>query len=197
MKVMSKDELISKENIIKEEFRKGNLRVYLHMCGGNEDNLIEVFKNIEEDDWVFATHRNHYHCLLKGMPVEELLEKIKKYGSMYIFDKKRRIFTSSIVGGVLPIATGVALGIKLRNEKEHVWVFIGDMAANTGMYHECLNYSIGHDLPITFVVEDNGYGIMNTKKVWGDFNKKNNKEIRFEYKRKYPHVGIGEWINFD
>jgi pyruvate dehydrogenase E1 component alpha subunit len=66
-----------------------------------------------------------------------------------------RVYSSAIVGGSLPIAVGVALGIKRRKGRERVWCFIGDMTAEMGMANTSIKYALGHDLPITFVVEDN------------------------------------------
>lgn len=154
-------------------FEKGLIRAPCHLAGGNESQLIRIFKQIKPEDWVCSTHRSHYHALLKGIPPEWVKSEILKGHSITLCNRNYKFITSAIVGGILPIAVGLAMA------GERVWVFVGDMAAETGIFHECVKYATGHDLPITFIVEDNGYSVDTpTEKVWG-----------FSYKRTYPHHG--------
>jgi pyruvate dehydrogenase E1 component alpha subunit len=157
MEKITKEELIAFEKDISELFLNKQIRVPIHLSGNNENQLIEIFKNINENDWVLSTHRNHYHVLLKGMPKEELKKLILSGESMHIYSEKYRIITSAIVGGVIPIGIGIAMGIKKRRKNNIVWVFIGDMAAETGIFHECHKYATRNKLPIKFIIEDNGY----------------------------------------
>ena len=193
----TKEELIEIENEIRKLFLEKKIRYMFHMSGGNEEELIKIFQDIKEDDWVFSTHRCHYHALLKGIEKNKFLRYIQEGKSMHMYDKKRKFFTSSIVGGVLPIAVGVALGIKLSNKSNRVWVFVGDMCKEMGIFHECYKYASRHNLPITFVVEDNGRGIMNTKKVWGEEKNYLTKLIEYKYEHTYPHAGTGDFVKFD
>jgi len=175
-----KQGLIEFEKDIAELFGDGQIYAPVHLSGGNEDALIEIFKGIKPDDWVFSTHRSHYHALLKGISAEWLKGEILKGNSISINNAEYKFFSSAIVGGILPIAVGVAM------MGEKVWVFCGDMAAETGIFHECVKYAHGHDLPITFVVEDNGYSVDTpTEKVWG-----------YSYKRIFPHQGVGTFVLF-
>ena len=193
---ITKETLIGMEEKIRTLFLSGNLRCAFHLSGGNEEQLLEIFKGIKENDWVFSTHRGHYHAMLKGMSEDEVIGEVLKGKSMHIYSKKHKIFTSSIVGGILPIALGIALANKRNGSLDMVWVFVGDMCSRMGVFHECSQYSEGHDLPIIFVVEDNGLSInTNTKESWGTMNK-TNKIKHYEYKRIYPHVGSGDWVDF-
>ena len=116
----------------------------------------------------FSTWRNHYHALLKGIPKEWLKKEIIKGRSMGINSIKHKFYSSAIVGGILPIALGVAKSIKLKKQKTKVWVFIGDMTFETGVFHECYKFSKNMKLPIKFVVEDNNMSTNSpTDKVWG------------------------------
>ena len=116
---------------------------------------------------------------------------------MNLNDLKKKFFTSSIVGGILPIALGVALALKLKKKKSKVWVFIGDMTYETGGFYECYKYAKNFKLPIKFIVEDNNMSTnTNTKVVWAKKQKKFDGVIYYKYKRKYPHHGIGKWILF-
>lgn len=193
---MTKNDLISFEKDVEHEFLAGNIRGPIHLSGGNEDQLIEIFKDIDTDDWVFSTWRNHYHALLHGVPKEELMSEIMAGRNMNFSSKKHKFFTSAIVGGILPIATGVAYALKKQGSSLHVWCFVGDMAAMSGIYHESVQYAEGHDLPITFVVEDNGMSANTpTERCWSS-SEWFNKERCYWYDRIYPHAGASTWVNF-
>ena len=190
-------ELKNFEINIKTAYENGKIRGPIHLSGGNEIQLIKIFKKIKKNDWVFSNWRNHYHALLKGMPKEFLRKKILDGKSMGIMSKKHKFFSSSIVGGVLPIALGVALSIKKKNKKDYVWVFAGDMTFETGTFYECFKYSQNFSLPMKFVVEDNGLSTNTpTKVAWGKISKKQKNIIYYKYKRKYPHHGTGKWVLF-
>jgi len=215
--ILTKQELIDFENELVKRYKNKEIKSPIHLSGGNEDQLIEIFKDINKDDWIFTTYRSHYHALLKGVPKEWLLQWILDNKSIHVMNKKYKIVTSAIVGGTLPQAVGCAMAIKRKWEmpcldsdgnidvalthKSHVWAFCGDMTAETGVFEECWKYSIGHDLPITFVIEDNGLSTDTpTQKVWGKIFMKrtfnHNKIISYKYKRVWPHYGTGERINF-
>lgn len=190
---MNKQNLINFENNIADFFEEGQIKGPIHLSGTNEKRLIKIFKKIKPNDWIFSTWRNHYHWLLSGRCDLELQDKILAGHSMHIYNDK--FFTSAIVGGIAPIALGVAYALKRKKSKDKVWCFVGDMAASGGLFHECVQYAQGHDLPITYVIEDNGLSVKtDTKKVWGKGKKK--KIIRYYYKRKWPHAGIGKFVLF-
>ena len=195
---MKKNELIAFEESVAKDFNEGLIRYPIHLDNGNEDSLIDIFKNVNPKDWVFVSWRGHYKALLKGVPPEELRAAIHRGESMALRFDQHRIYGSAIVGGTVPIALGTALAVKRSGTNEHVWIFIGDMAAESGIVYEALKYAHNFDLPITFVVEDNGVSVLtNTRDVWG----KNNPEvdisvIRFKYKSRWPHAGAGKRIQF-
>jgi len=192
----TKAELLSFEEAVKGAFLTGKVHGPVHLSGGNEDELIDIFKKVQEEDWVFSGWRNHYHALLKGINPQYILDEIKAGRSMMMHSKEHRFLTSAIVGGILPIALGVAQGIKWRGGTEKVWVFVGDMTARAGIFHEFLEYTRGHQLPISVVIEDNGLSTNTpTDEVWGA----NTLGIQYEkytYERTVPHVGVGEWVTF-
>ena len=193
---MKKSDLANFTEEIKELFNSAQIHSPVHLSLGNEKQLIALFKVVEPNDWVFSTHRSHYHALLKGIPKAWLREQILLNRSMSINSQEYRFFTSSIVGGVCPIALGVALGIKKDCKDEHVWCFVGDMAARTGIFYESVRYAEGFDLPITFIVEDNGLSVnTETGIVWGE-PPHNGKIKYYEYTRLLPHSGTGESIRF-
>jgi len=76
--------------------------------------------------------------------------------------------TSAIVGGCLPVALGVSIAIKRKSLKNWVWVFVGDMAAEMGIFSECTKYARRNNLPVTFLIEDNNLSVYTpTEEVWG------------------------------
>lgn len=109
------------ENTIAGIFEEGKLHCPIHFSGGNEKDLIAIFKNIKKEDYVFSTHRNHYHFLLKGGDPKDLLNEMtgKKTAinkgqarSMNVCDPRINFYTSAIVGGNCAIAVGVAMALK-------------------------------------------------------------------------------------
>lgn len=192
---MNKEDLIAFEKRVAEAFESGEVSGPVHLSGGNEEILIDIFKNIHREDWVFSTYRSHYHALLHGLDPNYVYTQILAGRSMNITDTNPRFFSSAIVGGCLPIAVGVALGLKKRMSKRMVWCFIGDMAATTGAFHEAHKFAVGHDLPIKFVIEDNGLSCDSpTKDVWGE--NEAFKILPYLYKRSHPHVGTGKFVQF-
>jgi len=185
--------LIAFEKRVAEAFERGEIKGPIHLSGGNEELLIGHFKHIKREDWVFCTYRNHYHALLHGLDREWLFEQIKAGRSMNITAPK--FFTSAIVGGILPIAVGVAEALKRKGLSERVWCFIGDMASTTGAFHEARKYAEGKDLPIRFIIEDNGLSCDTpTDDTWGMAGTV--KVSQYRYERNHPHVGTGKFVQF-
>ena len=194
---MNKQDLIDFEKRVKKVYEAGEIKAPIHLSGNNEAQLIKIFKNIDKDDWVFSSWRNHYHALLHGFDPEELFNLIKEGNSMGINSVERRFYSSSIVGGIIPIALGVAQSIKLKKQTNKVWCFIGDMTFETGVFHECYKFSRNFQLPIEFVVEDNNMSTNSpTDKTWGKKSKVPDDVYYYEYERKYPHHGTGTWVLF-
>lgn len=207
MKYHTKESLIAFESRVRELWEAGELPYLLHLCGGNEDQLIEIFTRIEPGDWVFSSHRNHYHALLSGMNPDRLEHLIRTGNSMFVFgstdDERARMpvnfLTSSVLAGTCCIAAGVAHRIKHEWRKDpssrvpHVWCFLGDGAEDEGHFYEAVRFVDGHQLPCTFIIEDNdrsvdtsradrrGHGQM----IWPEC------VHRYHYKPTYPHAGSG------
>jgi len=202
MKTLKKNDLINFENKIIKLFNHSKIRSPIHLHSGNEENLIKIFKKIRKNDWVFSSWRSHYHCLLKGVPEKKLSQEIIKGKSISLCFPEHKIYSSAIVGGSLPIAVGLAISLKRKQSKHKVYVFIGEMTAETGIAHECIKYSINKKLPIHFVIEDNGKSVCtDTRKVWSmkklSYEKNKNKFVtHYKYFLKYPHAGTGKRIQF-
>jgi len=188
---------------MKELFEAGELPYLLHFCGGNEDQLIDIFSRIQEGDWIFSSHRSHYHYLLAGGSPERLEQMIRDGDSMFIFDKELNFITSSVLAGTCCIAAGVAWSIKEEfrtklcppnTRPPLVWCFLGDGAEDEGHFYEAVMMVDGHDLPCTFIVEDNNRSV--------DTSKRDRRGVetplievpcvrRYHYTPTYPHGGSG------
>ena len=189
--------LIDFELKVKKVYDSGLIKAPIHLSGGNEKQLIKIFKKIKRTDWVFSSWRSHYHALLHGVSEKWLFDEIKSGRSMGIISKKHNFYSSAIVAGILPIALGVALANKKKRKKQTVWVFIGDMTYETGIFHEVYKYSRNFKLNIKFVIEDNNLSTNSpTDKTWGKKSRPSKDILYYKYKRVFPHHGTGNWILF-
>ncbi len=204
---MTPDALIAFETEIANEFNAGEIPYPVHLESGNENQLIEIFKDVQSIDWIFGSWRLHLKCLLKGVSCEALKGAIRRGESMALCFPKERVYGSAIVGGTVPIALGVALGIKRYGGEEKVWCFLGDMTFRSGIAHECITYAANFELPITWVVEDNGVSVCtDTREAWGLGRKRGSEgptkvfdrgSVRYyQYQSKYPHAGAGVRAQF-
>ena len=199
---MTKEELIEFEEEIAALFNAGKIRAPIHLYYGNEEAIIEVFRTIRAQDWVFCSWRSHYQCLLKGVPKDRVRDEILAGRSISLCFPKHRVFSSAIVGGVLPIAVGAALSIRQRGEDAKVYCFMGDMTAETGIAHESIKYSRNHRLPIRFIVEDNAKSVCtDTRETWNQprlsYEEVSDEYISYyRYETKYPHAGAGVRVQF-
>jgi TPP-dependent pyruvate/acetoin dehydrogenase alpha subunit len=199
--LLTKEQLVDFETDIANCFNNAMIKAPIHLYDGNEEQMINIFKNVEPEDWVFCSWRSHYQCLLKGVPQEQLKQDILAGKSITLCYPEYNIYSSAIVTGNIPIATGAALDIKRKGGTNHVWCFVGDMTSETGTFFENWKYAVNHDLPITYVIENNGKSVCTeTGKVWNTnelyFAKETRKIIYYEYQTKYPHAGAGQRIQF-
>ena len=190
-------DLIDFENLIVSHWEAGKIRGPIHLSNGNEEQLIEIFKKISANDWVFSTWRSHYHALLHGISPKWIEDEILNGKSITLCNIDEKFYASAIVGGTLSIALGVAMGIKAKGSDEKVWCFIGDMSFESGLFYEVHKYARNFDLPIVFVVEDNGVSTYTpTEATWNVKRNIPSDVIHYTYESKYPHYGTGKWIVF-
>jgi pyruvate dehydrogenase E1 component alpha subunit len=190
-------DLIDFENLIVSHWEEGKIRGPIHLSNGNEEQLIEIFKKISANDWVFSTWRSHYHALLHGISPKWIEDEILNGKSITLCNIDEKFYASAIVGGTLSIALGVAMGIKAKGSDEKVWCFIGDMSFESGLFYEVHKYARNFDLPIVFVVEDNGVSTYTPPEAtWNVKRNIPSDVIHYTYESKYPHYGTGKWIVF-
>lgn len=165
--LLTKSELIAFEEDIANCFRNKKILSPIHLSDGNEDQLIDIFKDVQEEDHILCSWRSHYHALLKGVSPKKLKAAILDNRSISLCFKKQKMVSSAIVSGPLSIGVGLAMDIKRKGQASRVWVFSGDMTSTSGQFYEAFNYVKYHNLPAIFVVEDNGFSVCtNTRSVW-------------------------------
>ena len=199
---LTAEDLINFEDRVADAFNSGLIKAPVHLYHGNENQMIEVFGDVKEQDWIMCSWRSHYQCLLKGVPEDVLYRDILAGRSISLCYPNERIFSSAIVGGSISIATGIALSILKKDGRNRVHCFVGDMTAETGIAHECIKYSENFDLPIRFIVEDNRKSVCtDTYKAWGmsasSYSEYDgSKVVYYQYETRYPHAGAGERVQF-
>jgi pyruvate dehydrogenase E1 component alpha subunit len=145
---------------------------YCHLNIGEEAAVVGVMDALEPTDYVFTGYRDHGYALARGIDPGRIMAELygrsdgvsKGWGgSMHLFDAETRLMGGyGIVGGQIPLATGTALAIAHRGGSEVVACQMGDGTTNIGAFHESLNLAALWDLPIVYVVSNNGLGMGTT-----------------------------------
>lgn len=195
------DSLCAFEQRIADRFNSGDIPFPIHLSGGNEQQLIDIFADVEQHDWVLGTWRSHYHALLKGVPEDELESAIAAGRSIALSFPEQRVLCSAIAGGMVPVAVGLGMAIRCAERAERVWCFVGDMVARSGIFYEATEYAWNFRLPVTWVVEDNGVSVVtNTRQAWGSTGEvldARSEIVRgYPYTLPWPHAGTGKRIEF-
>lgn len=157
------------EEAIAERYSEQEMRCPVHFCIGQEAVAVGVCANLDPWDYVMSTHRSHAHYLAKGGSIRNMMAEIHgkatgcskgKGGSMHLVDLDAGFLGATpIVGSIIPIATGLAFGTTLKDERRISVVFIGDAAAEEGVFSECLNFAALKKLPVLFVCENNFFSV--------------------------------------
>jgi pyruvate dehydrogenase E1 component alpha subunit len=152
-----------------ELYGTGKIRGFLHLYIGEEAVAVGALHALQPADSVVATYREHGHALVRGLSMDSIMAEMfgKREGcarghggSMHLFDARTRLFGgNAIVGGGLPLATGLALAAKMQNEDRVTACFFGDGAVAEGAFHEALNLAALWKLPVLFCCENNLFGM--------------------------------------
>ncbi len=148
-------------------FEAAEMPGFIHSYIGEEATAVGVCQALLKDDVITSTHRGHGHIIAKGGDLNlffaELYGKSAGYcrgkgGSMHVADLDLGIFgANGIVGGGIPIAAGAALAYQMQGSDRVAVAFMGDGASDIGTFHESLNLAAVWNLPVIFVVENNGF----------------------------------------
>lgn len=142
---------------------------FLHLYIGQEAVAVGCCSLMGKDNHVITAYRDHGHAIAVGMELNPLMAELYgkvtgcskgKGGSMHFFDPSRNYWGGhGIVGGQVPLGVGLAYGLKYKGLKGACMTFMGDGAVNQGAVHESYNLAALWDLPVIFVIENNGYSM--------------------------------------
>ena len=152
-----------------EAYALGKIGGFCHLYIGQEAVSTGVLSQLREDDYVITTYRDHGQALARGISPRAVMAELfgrrdgcsgGKGGSMHLFDAKTNFLGGhGIVGGHVPLATGVAFAIKYKGGDQVIVCFMGESVVNTGAFHEALNMAALWKLPAIFIIENNRYGM--------------------------------------
>ncbi len=157
------------EEMAGKQYMQASIGGFCHLYIGQEAVAVGIISALRPDDYVMGTYREHGQILAVGSDPKAIMAELfgretgisrGKGGSMHLFDRERNFMGGDgIVGGGLPIATGVGLAIRYRGGDQVCVCFFGDGAVNEGAFHEALNMAALWKLPVIFVCENNLYGM--------------------------------------
>jgi pyruvate dehydrogenase E1 component alpha subunit len=152
-----------------QAYQQQKIGGFCHLYIGQEAVVVGAVAAARDDDYIITAYRDHAHAIARGTSLTgcmaELFGKVTGCsrglgGSMHYFDRSRNMYGGhAIVGGHLPLATGLAFASQYRGEDRCTLCFLGDGAINQGAFHEALNLAALWKLPVLFIVENNLFGM--------------------------------------
>lgn len=167
---MNRDDFIAKLQAFERKLLANmkNIFVPVHLCLGQEGVPADLHEHLRPEDWLFSTHRNHGHYLAKGGSEKKLWDEIMGLetglnggfsGSQGISEKSINFHASAIVGGLVAAAAGCAYALKMDGSSAIAVCCVGDGGTEAGVFWEAANWCALNQLPIAFIVENNGKSV--------------------------------------
>jgi pyruvate dehydrogenase E1 component alpha subunit len=154
------------EETVVDVYHEQTMKTPTHLSIGQEAVAVGVCSALKEDDQVFVSHRCHAVYLAKGGSLENFFSELcgresgsnkGRAGSAHLSDPNVGVFTSPILGGMIPVAVGAALSFQMDKAKKIAVAFFGDAAIEEGVFAESVNFAVLKKLPVLFVCENNLY----------------------------------------
>jgi pyruvate dehydrogenase E1 component alpha subunit len=155
-------------------YQQGKIGGFLHLYNGQEAVAVGTCSLMGEHDHVITAYRDHGHAIAVGMGMGELMAELQgkftgcskgKGGSMHFFSPEKHFWGGhGIVGGQTPLGLGIAYALKYQGKKGCCLCYLGDGAINQGAFHESLNLAALWDVPVIYVIENNGYSMGTSQK---------------------------------
>ncbi|HLP00857.1 MAG TPA: pyruvate dehydrogenase (acetyl-transferring) E1 component subunit alpha [Opitutaceae bacterium] len=155
-------------------YQQGKIGGFLHLYNGQEAVAVGTCSLLGEHDHVITAYRDHGHAIAVGMNMGELMAEMQgkftgcskgKGGSMHFFSPEKHFWGGhGIVGGQTPLGLGIAYALKYQGKKGCCLCYLGDGAINQGAFHESLNLAALWDVPVIYVIENNGYSMGTSQK---------------------------------
>ena len=164
------------EEQAEKSYMAGKIHGTMHLSIGQEASAVGSLACLEPDDYILSTHRGHGHCIAKGADLNimmaEFYGKANGYcrgrgGSMHIADvASGNLGANGVVGGGIPMAVGVGIGLKMQKQGKILVSFFGDGAASSGAFHESMELSVIYQVPVVYVCENNQYAMSFPASRW-------------------------------
>jgi pyruvate dehydrogenase E1 component alpha subunit len=152
-----------------EAYSLGKIGGFCHLYIGQEAVAVGSLATLGPDDYITCSYREHGHALARGIPTRAVMAELfgkapgcsgGKGGSMHLFDASLGFLGGhAIVGGHIPLTTGMAFAVKYRNTSQVAVCYFGEAAVNNGAFHEALNMAALWKLPAIYICENNRYGM--------------------------------------
>ncbi|HEV7842465.1 MAG TPA: pyruvate dehydrogenase (acetyl-transferring) E1 component subunit alpha [Pyrinomonadaceae bacterium] len=152
-----------------ESYSLGKIGGFCHLYIGQEAVAVGAVSALRPDDYLMTSYRDHGQAIAKGISPDEIMAELYgkaggcsagKGGSMHLFDAGLNFLGGhGIVGGQIPLATGVAFASKYKGTNQVTLCFFGEAAVNQGAFHESLNMAQLWKLPCIYICENNQYGM--------------------------------------
>jgi acetoin:2,6-dichlorophenolindophenol oxidoreductase subunit alpha len=164
------------EEQAEKSYMMGKIHGTMHLSIGQEASAVGSISALNPDDYILAHHRGHGLCIAKGADLNLMMAEFYgkevgycrgRGGSMHIADVEGgNLGANGVVGGGIPMAVGVGIGLKMQNEGKVIMVFFGDGAASTGAYHESMELAAVFQVPLVLVCENNQYAMSFPARKW-------------------------------
>ena len=151
------------------QYQKGKMGGFLHLYIGQESVAVGTVSLRGPNDHIITGYRDHGHAIAVGMSMDECMAELYgratgcskgKGGSMHFFAPDKNYWGGhGIVAGQTPLGAGLAYGLKYQGLEGACLCYLGDGAINQGAFHESLNLAALFDLPVIYVIENNGYSM--------------------------------------
>jgi TPP-dependent pyruvate/acetoin dehydrogenase alpha subunit len=164
------------EEQAEQSYMEGKVHGTMHLSIGQEASAVGSISTLNPDDYILSTHRGHGHCIAKdpdlNLMMAEFFGKEIGYcrgrgGSMHIADLAGgNLGANGVVGGGIPMAVGVGIGLKMKGEDQVLICFFGDGAVSSGAFHESMQLAALFHVPVVFICENNQYAMSFPVSKW-------------------------------
>lgn len=164
------------EEQAENSYMAGKIHGTMHLSIGQEASAVGSISTLDPTDYIIGHHRGHGLCIAKGadlnLMMAEFYGKENGYcrgrgGSMHIADVAGgNLGANGVVGGGIPMAVGVGIGLKMQAENRVLLSFFGDGAASTGAFHESMILAVLFQVPVVFICENNQYAMSFAANDW-------------------------------
>jgi pyruvate dehydrogenase E1 component alpha subunit len=157
------------ETVALKNYNTGKMGGFLHLYTGQESVAVGTISLLGKHDHVITAYRDHGHAIAVGMNMEECMAELfgkstgcskGKGGSMHFFAPDKNYWGGhGIVAGQTALGLGLAYGVKYKGQTGSCLCYLGDGAVNQGVFHESLNMAALWNLPVIYIIENNGYSM--------------------------------------